>query len=122
MGAVATIVYRIFLERTGEVAYAQITLTYTLVIAGLLLVLFVKSPEHLGRAGAILRGDKRFLLLVLGLLVIFAILVTVPLTQEFFELALLRQPTDYLIVGAASFAWAITMRLIWLIKPLQWKK
>jgi magnesium-transporting ATPase (P-type) len=122
MGAVATIVYRIFLERTGEVAYAQLTLTYTLVIAGLLLVLFVKSPEHLGRAGAILSGDKRFLLLVLGLLVLFTILVTVPLTQEFFELALLRQPTDYLIVGAASFAWAITMRLIWLIKPLQWKK
>ena len=122
MGAVATIVYRIFLERTGEVAYAQLTLTYTLVIAGLLLVLFVKSPEHLGRAGAILSGDKRFLLLVLGLLVLFAILVSVPLTQDFFELALLRQPTDYLIVGAASFAWAITMRLIWLIKPLQWKK
>ena len=119
ISAAGMVVYHIFLERTGEMAYAQLTLTYTLVTCGLLLVLFVKPPAGPWRVGSILRSNWRFALLVLGLLAAFVIVAAIPLAQRLFRLAWLRQPTDYLFVGAAVLAWAITMRLIWLLVPVE---
>ncbi len=119
MSAIATLVYRIFLERTGEIAYAQTTLTYTLIIAGLLLVIFVKLPERLG---AVFTISKRYIGLIIGLFLVFLLTLAIPFTRSFFELTWLRSPTDYLIVGVAVLAWTITLRLILLTKFFSWQK
>ncbi len=119
MSAVATLVYRIFLERTGEIAYAQITLTYTLIIAGLLLVIFVKLPEHLGVVFTI---SKRYIGLVIGLFLVFLLVLAIPFTRDFFALTWLQSLADYLIVAVAVLAWMVTLRLILVTKFFSWQK
>jgi len=117
MSAAALIVYLLFLDRSGDPAYAQLAITYTLTIAGLLLVIFVRPPWRGGVGGEALSGDWRPTLLALSLLAIFFVLPAIPLAQKYLLLDWLRQPADYLVVGLAVLTWAFTVRFIWWIIP-----
>jgi magnesium-transporting ATPase (P-type) len=114
----ALVVYLYFLDRTGEVAYAQLATTYTSVSAGLGLVLFVRSPWGSLTVDGTDQGDWRPTALVLGLLVIFLLLPAIPLAQQFLGLDWLRQPSDYLVVGFVLICWAFLLGLIWWIMRL----
>jgi phosphoserine phosphatase len=120
MGAVGLVVYWYFLERTGEIAYAQLTLTYAMVISGLLLVIFVRPPIRPRTGGiGIQSGDWRPTLLILILMIIFFLGAPLQLTQELFALDQLRGPSDYLVVGLGVLAWALTLRFVWLVIPVE---
>ena len=79
--------YRFFLDRSGEVAYAQLALTYVLALSGLVVVLLVRPPVRRAPGRILLgaglessdrSGDKRPVLLVLVLLALFLVLAATP--------------------------------------------
>ncbi|MGD9146555.1 MAG: HAD family hydrolase [Anaerolineae bacterium] len=119
MSAAAVVVYRIFLDRTGDVAYAQLALTYTLVIAGLVLVVLLRPPVRPKVGSDERSGDWRPAALSLVLLILVLVISWIPLADQLFALTPLRQPTDYLIVGLAVLAWAFTTVFVWRVAPLQ---
>jgi len=118
MGAAAMVVYRIFLDRTGEVAYAQIALTYTLVLSGLALVIFVRPPWRSLLGGDAQEGDWRPTALAMVLLAVFLVVIQIPPVQEFLLVEPLRRPVDYLIVGIAVLAWAFLLSFLRLATTL----
>lgn len=58
-------------------------------------------------------GDKRPLLLVLVLLVLFFVLAAIPLGDQLLGFTLLPRPTDYPVVGLAILAWVVIDHLFW---------
>jgi len=115
IAATAMIVYTYFLSTYGDVGYAQLAVTYTLVGAGLILVLFLKPPVRILVGGARLSGDKRFIILVAFALLVFALLVTIPLSQELLKLDLLRQLSDYMVILLALMWYTLTLLIVWFI-------
>jgi magnesium-transporting ATPase (P-type) len=118
MSAAGLAVFIFFLSRTGEVAYAQLTLIYTLVIAGLLLVIFIRPPWR-SRLGATTQsGDWRPTAMILILMALFLLLAGLPIVEELFAVDRLRAPSDYLVVGLAVLAWAFSLRFLLWVFPL----
>jgi magnesium-transporting ATPase (P-type) len=114
-------VYLFFLEY-GELAHAQLALTYVLALSGLVVVLLVRPPFRglpgrmsmaAGLDSSDRYGDRRPAIMVLVLLVLFFVLAAVPLGDQLFGLRLLPQPTDYLVVGLAILAWVLLVNLFW---------
>jgi hypothetical protein len=122
MGAAAVVVYIIFLEMSGEVAYAQLAVTYTLVISGLVLVVLLRPPVRglalVGMGGDQRSGDWRPTVMVMVLLILVFVVASIPLADSLFGLKPLQQPADYLVVGLAVLAWALTASLIWRVSAL----
>jgi magnesium-transporting ATPase (P-type) len=118
MSAAGVIVYGIFLTRSGDVAYAQLALTYMLVISGLVLVVLLRPPVRPEVGGDERSGDLRPATLCLVLLLLVFAISSIPLADQLFGLTPLRQPLDYLIVGVAVLAWALTTVLVWRVVPL----
>jgi magnesium-transporting ATPase (P-type) len=119
MGAAGSIVYWYFLQETGRIPYAQLGLTYTLVFAGLVLVIFVRPPIRPLLGGGPQHGDLRPTVLVLVLLVLFLVVAGIPFTEELLKLSWLEEPDDYLVVALAVVAWALFLRFIWLMMPVE---
>jgi hypothetical protein len=115
------LVYRFFLDRSGDIDYAQLALTYLLTISGLVLVILLRPPVR-GFAPAGMGSDERSggwrpTALVLALLLLLFIVAPIPLADEVFGLRPLQQTADYLIVGLAVFAWASAAVLLWRLRP-----
>lgn len=119
ISAIAFGIYTYFLNISGEISYAQLTVTYTLVIAGLLLVIFVRPPTRIWGGGSPVSGDWRPTWMVLVLLFAFILVISIPLAQELLMVSWLREPSHYLIIMLAVSGWAFTLRLIWRIWPLK---
>jgi cation-transporting ATPase E len=118
IAAAGSAVYLIFEQRSGTMAYAQLGVIYALVGMGLMLVLFLKPPGRLFAGGAPVSGDWRFVVAVLILLALFLLVAPLRLTEEFLGLEPLQQASDYVIIGAAVLAWAVSLRVIWWIMSL----
>jgi cation-transporting ATPase E len=119
MGAAGSIVYWYFLQETGRIRYAQLTLTYTLVLAGLVLVIFVRPPIRPLVGGGPRHSDLRPTALVLVLLVLFLGVAGIPFTEELLKLSWLEEPEHYLVVALAVLAWALFLRFLWLLMPVE---
>ena len=117
------VVYFFFLSRTGEEAYAQLALTWMLVISGLVVVILVRPPFQsrmaVDRETSRRSGDWRPTAWVLGLLVLVFLVAQIPLADQLFGLTPLRHPLDYLVVALGVLAWALTASVIWRIAPLK---
>jgi len=119
MGLVGLVVYALFLQRSNSTEYAQLAVTYALVAMGLMLVIFIKPPLHFARGRLPARGDLRPTLLVMAAALIFVVMTYIPLAQRLFEIAPLRLPEHYLVIGLATAAWALGLRFLWLVIPLE---
>jgi magnesium-transporting ATPase (P-type) len=119
IAAATMFVYYYFLTSTGEQFYAQLTVTYTLIGTGLLLVIFLKPPLRLLTGGAPLSHDWRILVLVLVLFAAFFVLVTIPLAQDYLKVGVLQKTENYLVVGFVVVVWALTLLFAWRIRPLR---
>jgi magnesium-transporting ATPase (P-type) len=115
MGLAALLVYVYFLERTGELAYAQLAVTYALIYAGLLLAVFVKPPWPSSRddKDGAPRRDWRMAGLALFLGVATFFLPAIPAAQVHLKLDWLQRPLDYGVVGLIVVGWAIALNLVW---------
>jgi hypothetical protein len=116
------LVYRFFLDRAGDVAYAQLTLTYLLTISGLVLVILLRPPVRgftpMGARGGERSGDWRPTALVLVLLILVFVVAPIPLADALFGLKPLQPATDYAVVGLAVLAWASATIFLWWVRPL----
>lgn len=105
-------VYTLFKTQTNSEKYAQLGVTYALLIAGWLRVLFVQPPTLFWVGGAPLRGDRRVIRVVIGSIILFVVILSIPFFQEVMRITWLR-PLDYLIISLAVGVWALITRAIW---------
>jgi magnesium-transporting ATPase (P-type) len=115
---IAVVVYMLVLDRTGDVAYTQLVLTYTLVACGLLLVLFVKPPWRLRVGLRVETADLRPTVLVLVLWFLFLLVALIPLAYQLFGVEGLRQPQDFAVVGLAGLAMGFSLAFLYRVVPL----
>ena len=113
VGLVGLAVYLFFLETTGDLFYAQTTLTYTAIICGILLIVFVEPPTRWWVGGDVLSGDRRPTLLAAGLLLLFGFFLAVPPLRDFYGLIPLRSAADYVVIGLAIVIWVLLLRVAW---------
>jgi cation-transporting ATPase E len=113
IGLVGLAVYLYFLQITGDMIYAQTALTYTAILCGILLIVFVQPPTHWWAGGDVYSGDRRPTLLAIGLLLLFVVFLVVPPLREFYGLILLRKVGHYIIILLAVGVWVILLRLAW---------
>ena len=118
IGGIALVVYMLVLDRTGDVAYTQLVLTYTLVACGLLLVLFVRPPWRPRVGVGSQAGDIRPTVLVLVLWVLFVLVAFIPLAYQFFGIEPLREILHYAVVGLAVLAMALGLAFLLRVVPL----
>lgn len=90
----------------------QSTLTYFLVLCGLLLVIFVEPPTPWWVGGNKLSGDRRPTLLTLAMLVTFALITLIAPLRSWFMLSPLG-PQEYALLALALAIWLSTVRLTW---------
>jgi cation-transporting ATPase E len=113
IASVGFAVYLFTLIKTGDQSYAQTTLTYMIIICGILLIIFVEPPTKWWTGGDVLSGDWRPTLLAIGLLLLFLVFLVAPVLREFYGLALLRQPSHYVFIALATIIWVFILRFVW---------
>ncbi|NCF66475.1 MAG: hypothetical protein GWP61_10885 [Chloroflexi bacterium] len=119
MAAAGVIIYTYFLELSGEVQYAQIALTHMLVAIGLLLVLFIQPPVIFSWGNKPALGNLPVTVIVVISAVLFFLATQIPFTQELLQLDPLQGPSHYLIIIVAALVWALILRIIWFIIPVE---
>jgi cation-transporting ATPase E len=112
-------VYLYFLLTTQDIVYAQHTLTYAMMAMGLLLVVFAEPPTKAWVGGDELSGDWRPTWLAIGLLLAFVAFVAIPPLRSVYGLALLRQPSDYVLIAVGVILWAFALRYTWRARLLE---
>jgi magnesium-transporting ATPase (P-type) len=119
MSAAGVVVYRLFLDRSGDIAYAQLALTWMLTISGLVLVVLFRPPVRPKVDVDERSGDWRPTALVLVLLVLLFVVASIPLADQVFGLKLLQEPLDYVVILLAVLAWVLTTLLVWRVRPME---
>ena len=128
ISAATALVYRFFLLTTGDVAYAQLAVTYTLTFSGLVLVILLRPPFRgltlVGMGQGERSGDWRPTAMVLVLVVLVFVAAWIPLADNLVGLRPLRQAEDYVVVGLAVLAWAPAAVFLWRVRPLEglWRR
>jgi cation-transporting ATPase E len=113
VSAAGLAVYIYFLETTRDMLYAQHALTHTVVVCGIILIIFVEPPTQWWVGGDNLSGDWRPTLLALGMFVVYAAFLFVPPLRDFYGLAPLQQAADYLAVVVVVIIWIFVLRYLW---------
>jgi len=90
-------IYAYFLNNSGDVSYAQLGLTYLLVVSGLALLILVRPPIQRKRNSSPVEDD----------------IAPWELTHFLFEFDALQQSLDYLVIGVAVLAWVVAVELFW---------
>ncbi len=119
MFAAGLVVYLYFLMTTFDFVYAQHTLTYALILCGLLLIIFVEPPTKDFVGGDELSSDRRPTWLAIGLFLMFLASFVISPVRDFWGLMPLRQYTDYLFIGVVVIFWALALRYIWRARFLE---
>jgi magnesium-transporting ATPase (P-type) len=115
-------IYYIFLNLSGDIRYAQLGVTYTLTMTGILMILFIMPPSKFWVGNSPLRGDKRVIWVVLVMFVLFGITMVIPLAQELLKVAPLRKFDHYMIIAGVTLVWVILTKLVFLIPWLRYRK
>jgi len=118
ISAAASVVYTNFTQYSGDLAYAQLAVTYFLVYSGLILVIFVSPPLKILAGGAEYTGEWIPTMLAIILFFMFMIVAPLPITEKFFDLTVLNQNSDYIYIGIVVIGWAIVLQMLWRLWPL----
>jgi len=123
ISAAGLFVYTYFLRQSNSIAYAQLALTHTLVISGLVLLVLARPPKRPGLDHTISIDQWRPVILAVALFVTYLIVASFPIAFRWFRLAHLHQAGDYVVVGLAVLTWTVTVQIIWrLFLPHSGKK
>jgi cation-transporting ATPase E len=96
----------------AALASAQTALMVFCIFCGLLLIVFAEPPTAFWAGGDEVSGDWRPTLLAALTLGLFGLIVALPVSRAFFELAPLGL-LDYLAIGAVAVGWGFLVRYIW---------
>lgn len=110
--AAAILVYRFFLDRHGDVAYAQLALTHFLIFSGLVMIILVRRQEHFQEDQEGRNWDLRFMIMVLVLFILYMLFTILPIADKWFKMSHLQQPVEYLIIGAVVLGWVSAFLVI----------
>ncbi len=120
-----TALFIYFAETTGDLAYAQLVLTYMLVFSGLALVITIRPPtgripvEKSGESGAeaeiTYKRDINPTIFAVVISALTILLASKDWMEKFFAMDDLRQVKDYLIAAMAVIAWLVVVNIIWLL-------
>ncbi len=121
---VALLVYLLYLVRAildlapglefSQVDYTlpRTALVTILIFGELLLIPFLKPPSRIWVGGEPLARDWRYTLMALTMLALYIIILSVPLSRRFFELAPLRS-IDFLFLSFVALEWCLILRAVW---------
>lgn len=115
-------IYFWFEYMTGSSNYAQLGVTYTLSVTGMLMVLFIKPPNRFWAGDTPVSRDKRFIWMVLVMFILYAIVLVIPLAQELLKVTPLQKVEHYIIIAGVTLVWAILTKLIWLLPGIKLNK
>jgi hypothetical protein len=90
-----------------------------LVAIGLLLVLFIQPPVIFSWGNKPALGNLPVTVIVVISAVLFFLATQIPFTQELLQLDPLQGPSHYLIIIVAALVWALILRIIWFIIPVE---
>ena len=96
-----------------DITDSWMTVTFGLVVMGLLLVIFVQPPTRFWVGGDVLSGDWRTTYMAIVLLLLFFVATLLPLTQQLLRLAPLVNISVYLLIGVVAIVWLFILRAIW---------
>ncbi len=113
-------VYFLFMQSNGDQIYAQLAVTYALLAAGWITILFVQPPTKFWVGGEKLAGDKRVFGLVAASIVVYIVILLLPLLPGWLRIDFLRSLTDYVWVATAVIVWTLALRTIWRMNLLNW--
>ena len=108
----ATLVYRFFLNLHGDVAYAELALTHFLVFSGLTVVILVRPPVRFLADEEGRTPDRRLIILVLVLFVLYMLFTLLPLADTLFKLSTLQPLVEFLVIAAAVLGWVLAFLVI----------
>jgi len=106
-------IFTFFNTRDGDPAYANLAVTYALLLAGWVRVFFVQPPSKFWVGDTPLRGDLRVYRVVFGSALLLTVFLLFPFFQESFKITALASWWDFSIVVMAVLAWALTLRTVW---------
>lgn len=97
-----------------QVDYRQprTALVTILILCQLLLIPFLKPPTKAWVGGEPLSGDWRYTIMALVVLIGYLLILAVPISRRFFELAPLS-PFDCLFLGFVAIEWCLILRAVW---------
>lgn len=119
ISAAASVVFNYFYELSGEISYAQLTVTYFLVYAGLVLVIYVSPPLKILAAGAEFTGDWRPTILAFLLVNAFMIVAPLRITEHFLDLKVLQNYQHYGLIATTVVIWAFVLQILWRLYPIR---
>jgi cation-transporting ATPase E len=96
----------------SQILASQTALSAFLIGAGLFLLPFVEPPTPWWTGADVLSGDWRPTWLAMGLAAAFVVIMLLPDTRFFFDLAPL-EPVHVGLIAACLLVWLVTVRLIW---------
>lgn len=96
---------------------ARTALVTALMLCSLILILFLKPPGRIWVGGASLSGNKRYVALVLAMIVAFLSVMFWSPLRRFFDLDPLGF-VDFGLIGLVVFAWALGLRSFWRYRVL----
>jgi cation-transporting P-type ATPase E len=101
-------------QRLSEVDYTlpRTALVTTLVLCHLFLLPFLKPPARFWVAAEPLSNDWRYTIAAAILFVVYMVILTLPPTRHFFELAILSWQ-DCLFLVLVAFEWCFILRAVW---------
>jgi cation-transporting ATPase E len=114
--ALTALVYGLFLffsETSNDLEYARLAVTYGLLLAGWLRVLFVQPPTRFWAGGAPLRSDPRIFRVVIFCVLLLIGILLIPFFNDRFYITLLASWSDFSIVVLAVIGWAMILKIIW---------
>ena len=112
-GLAGFVVYLFFFSTTQDIFYAQLTLTYTLIGCGALLILFVEPPFQVFAVVNEFRGNRWPAIIEIVLVLIFLIFTFTDIGKRLFDIQPLQNPLDYFLVGAVILLWGLILRFTW---------
>ncbi len=112
IAVVGVIVYEFFLHSTGDIPTAQSAMTFTAILCGLLIIVFLEPPTPAWVAANPLNGDWRSPALAAALFGLFVTFLAFPTARDFYEIELFNV-WEFAMIGLVVVAWAFSLRSIW---------
>ena len=109
----------IYYSQENPVIETQFFDTYTLIVFGLLLVVFAQPPGRFWVGGDAYSGDLRPTILAIISFVLYNLVILIPLAQDLLKVQHLRGIQDYLLIAAAATIWVFLLRGIWRFRLVQ---
>jgi cation-transporting ATPase E len=104
----------LYFENGTSSTYARTAVAHTMVLSGLILIIFVQPPTDFWAGGDSVSGDRRPTQLVIILYLIFLVMAqNLTVRPNSFGIGPLRSFNDFFLVWAFTAVWVLALRGLW---------